>query len=267
MLTVDPTKRITISEIKQHPVFRLGLDDNYILPTPNSVNIDHPIDRLNIDPEIINVLLCIGYESKEQIIEELTSPKHSMAKVFFAMLNKSISLDDLPWNNNNGTPPVLSNDDFELIPMDNLSLFSNGSVELWSSTMSFGLASWDPLGRSNESSRSESTILETCFETVESLFTVIQQFLTKKSYEMLYPNQIVLIARKQTQQFELYVKFAAVFERKNIEESKILISITKLAGLNDKEELKSLIEDFTKCITQYNDNYMSNNYMFCRRFS
>lgn len=98
MLVVDPKDRITIKDIKAHPAFRIGLPSKYIIPTPLAIpHIHAPIDQSQIDISVISVLRQIGYNSDEDVISELTSEKHSMAKVFFHMLKREFSPVNLPW--------------------------------------------------------------------------------------------------------------------------------------------------------------------------
>lgn len=98
MLVVDPKERITIKAIKSHPAFRIGLPPKYIVPTPLEIPPIHsPIDKSQIDLSVISVLKQIGYNNDEDVMSELTSEKHNMAKVFFHMLKHEFSPVSLPW--------------------------------------------------------------------------------------------------------------------------------------------------------------------------
>lgn len=98
MLIVDPKDRITIKAIKNHPAFRIGLPPKYIVPTPLAIpHIHAPIDRSQIDLSVVSVLKQIGYNNDDDVISELTSEKHNMAKVFFHMLKREFSPVSLPW--------------------------------------------------------------------------------------------------------------------------------------------------------------------------
>lgn len=97
MLTVDPAKRITIPEIKQHPAFRLGLSPLYKCPTPQPLpqNLP-PIDVSKVPPESMLVLHQLGF-TDEELERDLTCESHTVAKEFCFMLNRLISFDNINW--------------------------------------------------------------------------------------------------------------------------------------------------------------------------
>lgn len=96
LLTVDPDRRITIEEIKQHPCFRQGLNAEYYLPKPLPfVNIG-PIKIEEIDPQILKNLLRVGF-SEDDLGSELASPENNMAKVFLSMLQQKTNIESIPW--------------------------------------------------------------------------------------------------------------------------------------------------------------------------
>ena len=98
MLVVDPTKRITIEEIKKHPAFLAGLPDGYIVPTPLPLpQINDPIAPDSIQPQLWKVLMQIGYTSEDELKEDLLSQGQTMAKVFHFMLTRQIDRSLLPW--------------------------------------------------------------------------------------------------------------------------------------------------------------------------
>ncbi|OHS94056.1 putative CAMK family protein kinase [Tritrichomonas foetus] len=99
LLTLDPTKRITISEIKQHPFFRESIPNDYITPTPIPFpNLIQPIDPSTVTPEIVDILRKIGYNDDAELAVDLASPLHTMAKVFYYMLTTRLSFDQLDWS-------------------------------------------------------------------------------------------------------------------------------------------------------------------------
>lgn len=122
ILVVDPQKRITIQEIKHHPAFSIGLPPHYIMPTPLMIpDILEPIDPSIIDSGILSILNHVGYEKEEDAIADLSSDKHSMAKVFFQMLNNTFSLENLPWESdvtehNLPVQDTISQDVFQFSP-------------------------------------------------------------------------------------------------------------------------------------------------------
>lgn len=91
MLQVDVNKRITIKEIKQHPAFRMYLPQDYCVPTPIPV----PAAVITqINPEIVQILRAIGYNSEEDVTRDLTASEDTAAKMFYAMWQYR---ETLPW--------------------------------------------------------------------------------------------------------------------------------------------------------------------------
>ena len=104
MLKVDPSERLTIEQIKQHPAFRIGLKENCLIPNPISKFIfNEPI--LNYNMNAVKAVKNIGYESEQQVIDEITSKNTTSSKVFYKMLCGELydNLDSLPWKDNADT--------------------------------------------------------------------------------------------------------------------------------------------------------------------
>jgi BR serine/threonine kinase len=98
LLAIDPTHRMTMKELKQHPVFRFGLPEQYICPSPlPHPALEEPIVGDAIDQSILDLLVSIGYTSEVDVLDELASASHTPAKVFYRMLAQMISLEELPW--------------------------------------------------------------------------------------------------------------------------------------------------------------------------
>lgn len=102
MLQINPAERISISEIKKHPAFRIGLMNDYSLPQPFPIpHFENPIDISTIQDSILRSIQRLGYYSSEELIHDLTDSSPSMAKVFFFMMTSQFSITQLPWNNSN----------------------------------------------------------------------------------------------------------------------------------------------------------------------
>jgi BR serine/threonine kinase len=87
MLVVDPTKRLTIAQIKSHPAFRIGLDPPYVLPTPLPLpRINDKIELTDADTATIEILQQVGFVDLDELRALLTADTPNMAKVFFSML-------------------------------------------------------------------------------------------------------------------------------------------------------------------------------------
>jgi serine/threonine protein kinase len=90
ILLVDPTKRFTISQIKDHPAFRIGLEDVYVVPSPLPLpRIDERIELSDSDRPTIEILQQVGFADVEDLRKQLTADTPNMAKVFFVMLTQT----------------------------------------------------------------------------------------------------------------------------------------------------------------------------------
>ena len=99
LIVVDPEQRLTIEQIKAHPCFRRGLEDNYQLPKPIPIIAhEESIDPSLLPQEILNILTQIGFQDQNELNEELLSNKNTMAKVFVSMLTVKLDFEKLPWD-------------------------------------------------------------------------------------------------------------------------------------------------------------------------
>ena len=102
MLCVDVHSRITISQIKSHPAFLMFLPAGYQVPRPlPTPAILTPVELTPSEVQFLRLLQSIGYNSDEEIIQELTSNTHTNAKTFYQMYNRAALLDSLPWYDEN----------------------------------------------------------------------------------------------------------------------------------------------------------------------
>ena len=96
ILVVDVSQRLTIDQIKMHPAFHLYLPEGYEVPYPlPAPNISEPVE--NDDPRFYSLLRNIGYESDDQIKEELQANYSTAAKIFNYMYFEKQNLKNLPW--------------------------------------------------------------------------------------------------------------------------------------------------------------------------
>jgi BR serine/threonine kinase len=121
MLTVNPAKRITISELKEHPAFRMNLPRDYKLPCPLPLPIlIDPIDLAAVPRDVILILLNIGYLSEEEIGAELGCPKSTKAKIFYQMLcEKRLGtrlFEMLPWDAPSSHSPRHTPEIYSIVP-------------------------------------------------------------------------------------------------------------------------------------------------------
>jgi BR serine/threonine kinase len=98
MLVLETDRRMSIDDIKHHPVFRVGLPDAYIVPVPLPIPVlDEPMADVDLDPQFVQILQHVGYGSADEVREELLAAAHTPAKMFLMMWRRSVALEDLPW--------------------------------------------------------------------------------------------------------------------------------------------------------------------------
>lgn len=280
MLTVDPNKRISLAEIKEHPAFRQGIPQFYTFPSPLPLpSIKNPIDIKQLDEDTINVLRQLGFdEENADLGEELKSTEHSMAKVFVYMLTNRQSFDNLPWakkeieenvdtdGNSNGNS--YENSGFNLGFNDSQSpdlIYPGDATPMISSLQ---LTNYDQFhrmknnhrGLDSVSSPEHYSIIERSFfsedapimicnatrdikginVTLENLFTAIQIWLPKQGYAWFYPDETKLIARKRSDQLDIIMQSSIDID------NSITLSVSLPKGNQDLfnvfvEELQNLI--------------------------
>ncbi|KAH0795672.1 CAMK family protein kinase [Histomonas meleagridis] len=255
MLVVDVNSRITISEIKQHPAFHIGLKEGYIIPTPLAIPyLPDPIELNEVDEEIINILLNIGYKSREEIASELSSPQHSMAKVFFLMHKRGMNPEALPWPSEQCINEFITmpNEAFYQSPQTTQGFDSwarRSPLDSMSSPEMFSLAQKADWGNVTipEFNSNDSVQFETDFQTPEDLFFVLQNIVRQRGYEILYPNQIQMITRRVD--LGLYVIFEGRFTEGNMEACKMMLNVSAVGQYaNEYQELLAVIG---KCVVGF----------------
>ena len=91
MLVIDPTQRINIESIKQHPWFMLSSVEGLAAlprpPTPEEVGTS-VADPSRIDMDIVQSLSVIGWGNEQDLVAALLNSDHNMEKVFYYLLAK-----------------------------------------------------------------------------------------------------------------------------------------------------------------------------------
>ena len=122
MLQVDPDQRISISGIKNHPAFSIGIPNNYIIPTPLPLPLlTDPVDTSNLHDSVLKNLQRIGYTNRDELLHDLSSNEHTMAKVFHFMLTNRTSLAQLPWDSAHQSYKINSNNISAMKSLTNIS--------------------------------------------------------------------------------------------------------------------------------------------------
>lgn len=205
-LTVSPKARITIEGIKNHPAFRIGLPNGYIIPSPFPMPENHePIDISTINPSILKFLHGIGYLSNEEIKSELESTEPNMAKSFVILLTRKISIKTLPWPSKKEQYSdnwIYNFSSVEEDVFENIQLYSNDLYKSKDSLAdSLFISSCAershllPESLTNLMSYPKQILIDDIPFRFEVVMMIVQQFFTNNGYEWLYPNDFLFICR------------------------------------------------------------------------
>ena len=210
MLTVDPNKRITISEIKQHPCFHRNLPAGYVIPNPLPFPaVSSPISISDLSPTEVSVLGKIGFSNLSELKSELECPENTMAKVFVHMLTSNCDLEQLPWDESDSARDhsQLDSSSFIINPSQNIytspGSFHNAASYEGNSFVSHPI--WD-----YEEANVMSVLLEKQAEidgrTMWHIMRDVQVAANDCGLQWFHPNRITIYARTQDATF-----YASVF--------------------------------------------------------
>lgn len=229
MLQVDVEKRLTIEQIKMHPVFRCGLPETYIVPSPLPIPMmNEPMSPELIDEGFLTVLRGIGYDSDEEIYSEMMSSEHTHAKVFYEMFNGDVSVASLPWQEDDEVYHA-ADEDFWQSPkliggastgteMFGHKQFISPEVAM-SPGVSPGMGSlahqsnWGVGAMPELQERPEHTFLDINVPMV-ILMTTLQKFLTTREFKWFHHNDTGMICKIPGEEF--YVYFRAMYEQPDL---------------------------------------------------
>jgi hypothetical protein len=100
MITVEPSQRIAIAAIKDHPAFRIALPRAYVVPAPIPlIDLSAPIDPELVTDDVRQQLERIGLAADE-LGQLLRMHDRNIAKLFVLVLLRRLQcgLDVLPWD-------------------------------------------------------------------------------------------------------------------------------------------------------------------------
>jgi serine/threonine protein kinase len=107
MLKKGPRSRMTNAQLKKHPGLQLDIRsaacrmNSPVLIPPTR----HPIDPDRIDAAIVADLVQLGFETGEQVRDQLLEVGDNDAKVFYHMMTiRIMGLRDYPWSSINDMP-------------------------------------------------------------------------------------------------------------------------------------------------------------------
>jgi len=237
MLTVDPASRITISQIKNHDAFRIGVPESYIFPTPIPLpTISDPIETSLVPKGIINSIMQIGMESEDTILNELQTNTHNMTKVFYTIFSKNVSLRSLPWRNVKPSP--INSNSFFVSPQSDYILASPVNPKSISSLEMFSMNE-NPLVWDYGNSKNENENVEEVHEfseltcTVEVFMGLVQNIFINRNYDFFYPNSLQLITKRPD--YEMFVVVNVDYTSSNT----IHVEVARIFG--DAEEFFEIV--------------------------
>jgi BR serine/threonine kinase len=213
LIVVDPSRRLTIPQIKEHPYFRRNLPGEYILPRPLPIPaFSEPIDPGTISEEVVDVLRKIGYTDDNELLHDFESPQHSMAKVFYRMLTSRDKFDRLDWSqslNGNGGFGIHTDDDFIIAPgHGEIDMFGGEKIACDGSLSAMSLGTRPEWAVPESVAMVGSIVCELVanLPLVEAL-RAMQMLMGQLEMQWFHPDDYSIIARQQTQGLCVLVDF------------------------------------------------------------
>lgn len=207
MLTVDPKYRITLSEIKKHPVFRYGLPREYECPIPQPIPKELPkYEFEQLSETAIDVLSQLGL-SEEEIRQEISSNENTPAKMFCYMLDGSISFDKIVWEHRESpnVPMMISPTTSLSFSLDQQALSLSQNKYSFAERAIIGL---EPKGEEFASKKSIDTPANE-----EKVMGALQTTLTRHGFTWVLPNDMMMLARGEEN--DIMIRFVPSVENKN----------------------------------------------------
>lgn len=228
LLTVDPDKRITLAQIKHHPAFKTSIPKNYVFPGALPLINIGPVDISTLDESVFKVLRQIGFKNKSELEEQLKSESQNFAKLFCMMLEQQISIDMLPWpeddqydDEDSASSPkdhFIEQQDDDFAPIGYVvqnedSLFQAKAKFSTEGSSSFSVysfadrASWVPEvanGLAEAPYQTSSTMCELSV-TLEELVSTFQRVLNEEGFDWFYPNDVLLVARRKSDLIDVVI--------------------------------------------------------------
>lgn len=238
LLVLNPAHRLSIDEMKEHPFFRIGLPDEYIVPSPLPVTwTSGSVDPETVSMEVVELLQKIGFEDEEQLIEDLQCPEHTMAKVFNHMLTSRFAVDQLDWSRSVGADDVLVEDDELLmdpaLPMDEPSSSRQGSLN----PASFSCATSVPytpdwaIPEAKPVEFSQTHEITVNLDHVSTMLA-IQVLMSRLEMQFFHPDEYMIVSRREDVG-HMYVVFQCV----PLEEMETGLRIQLLSGTAESFDL------------------------------
>lgn len=218
LLDLNPQTRYSIKEIKQHPSFRIGLPDNYILPHPLPFPpFTEPIEYSCLDDHKLEIFHQIGYVNDEELASDLESTTFTMAKAFYYLLTVRTDIMNIPWEMSTNHVDFGDMEDGEIIidapqrayAVVGDDIFHRQRGQIDNGTETFGQSLVHPVIWSvpNSISNNETTSIVVNNIPLIPLVAFIQQFLITVGIDTFFPDDVSIIGKHPETQtyFSLHV--------------------------------------------------------------
>ena len=230
MMQVDPEKRITLQEIKEHEAFRRGLPEYYVCPSPLPIPLlTTPVDPASLSEDVVDVLVQLGFQDEEERNKQLESSEHTVVKAFVYMLTNKNIFEGLPWEQDESSRSSEFDD-----PMAVMELTFEGEDPMFGALGSASVSGPDPFYRRRplmsgtaasvssfefnsvieKSLLSDAQIDQVCenqkefdvFVPLDPLMGSIILFLKKHGYAYFFPDEYKLLARNIAGNMDLLIE-------------------------------------------------------------
>jgi BR serine/threonine kinase len=220
ILIRDVGKRITMKELQEHPLFRLGLPPDYHLPKPVEVlMIAEPINPRGIAPIVLKVMQYTGYPSEEELIKELTATEPTRAKTLYGMFRERATAEAIAWADQNAledespflllSPTAAESDDFEDSDDWELAPGSCDSMESSDDNAAETRGKWGKICLAPIIEVRNVRYVDMPL-SAEQLMTGLQKFFTQEAFEWFHPNDIEFMAKNEDR--HLFVRFVGGYQ-------------------------------------------------------
>jgi serine/threonine protein kinase len=240
----DVEKRITMKDLKAHPLFRLGLPDGYLVPRPLPIlPIVDPIDPGEIDTAVLASLRAVGYATDEELMSELTASGSTRAKLLYQLFRGRNAIESIPWAGNESgidgplmmSPEILREDDgFGRTLMQSPDFRSVGHRAEW------GSIDLPSIPAEVQQRYSDIGV------PIPLLVAGLQRELTAAKFDWFHPSDIEMVAKHEDRR--LFVRFLAGYQGSEFDFPQMLtLTVVCMVGDHDafdefRAELRGWLE-------------------------
>ncbi|OHS99306.1 putative CAMK family protein kinase [Tritrichomonas foetus] len=240
ILTADPSKRITIKQIKQHPAIRIGLPYTYYLPAPFPIpTLTNPIVISSQNDSTLDSLQQIGFVDRSNLLTLLQSDTPNMAKVFYLMLTQPFDLETLPW----GKPmmsrsypnlifehPFVFPVDYDSNYTDPFDLSSSQQSSPYNSPLNASVYNMDQsdwVPNPPQIIYEQEQNIRNISLSMPLLMLTLQKFFTEKEYDWFHPNDRTIVTKQISMSLPFYITLLGIYDEKDITKITLCVKMTK----------------------------------------